>query len=318
MEQPARGGTADLQGTLEDARKRFLAVVKDIRPKLHRFCARMCGSVLDGEDLVQETLAQAFYSLSSLKDESRLEPWLFRIAHNKCVDFLRREKRPEEESVPYDDVRVSEHPLDDDDLAAEPVDSALAMLVTELPPMERACVLLKDVLDYRLAEIADVVDSTLGGVKAALHRGRTKLRQLNRTPSPVELDREQRKLLDEYLECFNRRDWDALRRLIQSDARIEVVGVTETTAATYFGNYSALPWEWKLSLARVDAEVLIVIWRKTGADWLPVAAMKLWWRDGKVVRVRDYAHVEYLLRYSHTEELLSAARDLSMTREVRR
>ncbi len=307
MEQPARVGTADLQGTLEDARKRFLAAVKDMRPRLHRFCTRMCGSVLDGEDRVQETLAQAFYSLSSLKDESRLEPWLFRIAHNKCVDFLRREKWQQEESVPYDDEGVSEHPLDDGDLADEPVDDALAMLVAELPPMERACVLLKDVLDYHLAEIADVVDSTLGGVKAALHRGRAKLRQLHRTRSPVELDRDQRKLLDEYLTCFNRRDWDALRRLIQSDARIEIVGVTETTAATYFSNYSALAWEWKLSLARVDGELLIVHWRKAGADWLPVAAMKLWWRDRKVVRVRDYAHVDYLLRYSHTEEPLSAA-----------
>lgn len=307
MEQPARLGTADLQGTLEDARKRFLAAVKDMRPRLHRFCTRMCGSVLDGEDRVQETLAQAFYSLSSLKDESRLEPWLFRIAHNKCVDFLRREKWQQEESVPYDDEGVSEHPLDDGDLADEPVDDALAMLVAELPPMERACVLLKDVLDYHLAEIADVVDSTLGGVKAALHRGRAKLRQLHRTRSPVELDRDQRKLLDEYLTCFNRRDWDALRRLIQSDARIEIVGVTETTAATYFSNYSALAWEWKLSLARVDGELLIVHWRKAGADWLPVAAMKLWWRDRKVVRVRDYVHVDYLLRYSHTEEPLSAA-----------
>src|SRR5438876_808420 len=125
MEQPARVGTADLQGALEDARKRFLAAVKDMRPRLHRFCTRMCGS-------------------------------------------------------------------------------------------------------------------TLGGVKAALHRGRAKLRQLHRTRSPVELDRDQRKLLDEYLTCFNRRDWDALRRLIQSDARIEIVGVTETTVATYFSNYSAL------------------------------------------------------------------------------
>src|SRR6266481_3574361 len=89
MEQPARVGTADLQGTLEDARKRFLAAVKDMRPRLHRFCTRMCGSVLDGEDLVQETLAQAFYSLSSLKDESRLEPWLFRIAHTKATEFPR-------------------------------------------------------------------------------------------------------------------------------------------------------------------------------------------------------------------------------------
>src|SRR3989442_12775336 len=107
MEQPVRVGTADLQGTLEDARKRFLAAVKDMRPRLHRFCTRMCGSVLDGEDLVQETLAQAFYSLSSLKDESRLEPWLFRIAHNKCVDFLRREKWENEGCGTYGDERCS-------------------------------------------------------------------------------------------------------------------------------------------------------------------------------------------------------------------
>ena len=91
------------------------------------------------------------------------------------------------------------------------IDDAPAKLVAELPPMERACVLLKDVLD-----------STLGSVKAALHRGRAKLRRAHETSAsrPVELDREQRKLLDGYLECFNRRDWDALRRLIQTDARI--------------------------------------------------------------------------------------------------
>jgi RNA polymerase sigma factor (sigma-70 family) len=65
-------------------------MVNDVRPRLHRFCARMCGSVLDGEDVVQETLAQAFYALPSLKDESRLEAWLFRIAHHKCIGFLRR------------------------------------------------------------------------------------------------------------------------------------------------------------------------------------------------------------------------------------
>jgi RNA polymerase sigma-70 factor, ECF subfamily len=301
MPQLAPDSTADLQGPLEDTRKRFLAAVKDIRPRLHRFCARMTGSVLDGEDLVQETLAQAFYYLSSLKDESRLEPWLFRIAHNKCVDFLRREKRQREDTVPY----VEEHIPDDVPVEAElddeAVSDALAALVAELPPMERACVLLKDVLGYRLAEMAEVVESTVGGVKAALHRGRAKLRVLHQAHGSVELDREQRTLLEAYVECFNRRDWDALRRLVRTDARIEVVGVTETTVATYFGNYSGLPWEWKLSLARVDGEPLIVHWRKAGADWVPLTAMKLWWRDGKVVRVRDYVHVDYLLRYSRTE-----------------
>ena len=303
MEQLAQDGTAELQAALEDARKRFLAAVKPVRPKLHRFCTRMCGSVLDGEDLVQETLAQAFYNLASLTDESRLEPWLFRIAHNKCVDFLRREKRQREDTVPYEEDHVPESSPDGTDSTDEPVSEALAALVAELPPKERACVLLKDVLDYRLAEVAEVVDSTLGGVKAALHRGRAKLRQLHQAPTQVELDRQQRKLLEAYIECFNRQDWDALRHLIQADARVELVGVTEgrMDELGYTRNYSALPWEWKLSLARVDGEPLIVHWQRAGADWRPLAAVKLWWRGGKVVRIRDYVHVDYLLRQSHTE-----------------
>jgi len=265
----------------------------------------MSGSVLDGEDLVQETLAQAFYYLASLKDESRLEPWLFRIAHNKCVDFLRRERNQREDTVPYDDTHVNEN-SDESDFLDEPVDGALTALVSALPPMERACILLKDVLDYRLTEIAEVVDSTLGGVKAALHRGRAKLRKLHMAPARVELDWQQRKLIEEYIDCFNRKDWDALRRLIQADARVEIVGVTEVPAvgvgSPYFGNYSALPWEWRLSLALVDGEPQIVHWRKAGAGWIPLAAIRLWWKDGKVTRIRDYVHVDYLLKHSRMEE----------------
>jgi RNA polymerase sigma-70 factor (ECF subfamily) len=263
----------------------------------------MSGSVLDGEDLVQETLAQAFYYLPSLRDPARLEPWLFRIAHNKCVDFLRRERRMSEDTVPYDDAEVPGHPPD---VADEPIDEALAALVAELPPMERACVVLKDVLAYRLAEVADIVASTVGGVKAALHRGRGKLRALHRPPpAPAALDQEQRRLLEAYADCFNRRDWDALRRLTRADARLEVVGFAEGGLAdaggTYFHNYAALPWEWKLGVARVDGRPLLVHWRKTDDRWVPFTAVRLWWEDGRVVRIRDYVHVEYLLHDARTE-----------------
>src|SRR6478672_2256569 len=90
----------DLQRALVELQQQFLAQMKGLRPKLHRFCARMCGSALDGEDIVQETLAQAFYNLPFLRDPARLEPWLFRIAHRKCIDLLRRGR---EEAVPLDD-----------------------------------------------------------------------------------------------------------------------------------------------------------------------------------------------------------------------
>jgi RNA polymerase sigma-70 factor (ECF subfamily) len=158
--------------------------------------------------------------------------------------------------------------------------------------------LLKDVLQYRLSEVAEVVDSTVGGVKAALHRGRAKLRALHAAPSQVELDRQQRQLVESYVDCFNRQDWDALRRLIQVDAKLEVVDVFvgKLEESGYLGHYPALPWQWRLSLAQVDGEPMIVHWKWDGAAWRPLSVVKLWWQDGKVARIKDYVHVEYLLR----------------------
>jgi RNA polymerase sigma-70 factor, ECF subfamily len=299
-----------LRDSLGVVRQHFLAAVAGLRPKLHRFCTRMCGSALDGEDVVQETLAEAFYSLGSLRDENRLEPWLFRIAHHKCVDFLRRERRAREDTVSYPPNELPEPAPatpGDDDVA---IDEALASLVTELPPKERAAVLLKDVLSYALDDVAVVVDSTVGGVKAALHRGRAKLRELRASPTHAALDGQDRRLFEAYVDCFNRRDWDALRRLIQADARLEVVGAAEGTmldvGLNYFSNYTALPFDWRFSLAAVDGEPVIVHWRRLAGEWQPVTAVRLWWQDGRVVRIRDYVHIDYLLLNSIAEPVGTA------------
>jgi RNA polymerase sigma-70 factor (ECF subfamily) len=266
----------------------------------------MVGSVLDGEDVVQETLAQAFYNLATLADPSRLEPWLFRIAHHKCVDFLRRERRQREDTVSYDDEHDREEPTDDA-AADEALDDALAALVFELPPKERAAVLLKDVLDYQLSEVADVIDSTVGGVKAALHRGRAKLRVSRTAPPRATIEFEQRRLLEAYIDRFNQRDWDGLRRLIQADARLEVVEAADGTMLDvgryYFTNYAKLAWEWRLSLADLDGQPAVVHWKRVDGEWQPLTAVRLWWEDGKVVRIRDYIHVDYLLGAARVAQL---------------
>ena len=90
------------------------------------------------------------------------------------------------------------HAADADELSDAPIDNALAMLVGELPPKERAAVILKDVLDYPLTEVADIADTTIGGAKAALHRGRSKLRERGALSAPaiVEFDHAQRRLFD--------------------------------------------------------------------------------------------------------------------------
>src|SRR5262245_24008887 len=89
----------DLLPAIAEARQRFIDLVAEVRPELFRYCARMTGSVFDGEDVVQDTLAKAHYALGQMTDAPPLRPWLFRIAHNTAMDFLRRYDRKNVEVV---------------------------------------------------------------------------------------------------------------------------------------------------------------------------------------------------------------------------
>src|SRR5690349_10739155 len=180
----------------------FLETIATLRPSLHRYCARMTGSVSEGEDVVQEALFHAYRKLDTYDDQRPLKAWLFRIAHNRCIDVLRRrEVREGTEAAASAGESVVVDPI-------EPVGPALGRavehLVLTLPPMERACVLLKDVLDHSLDEIAELTGSTLGGVKAALHRGRAKLvASPVARPRDVDASPDVRALLARYVDVFN-------------------------------------------------------------------------------------------------------------------
>jgi len=301
-----------VQDAVAKSRKLFVAAASELRPRLHRFCARMCKSSLDGEDVVQETLADAFFNLSTLKDASRFEAWMFRIAYHKCIDFLRREQSRghfDDIDVGLDDRHDRIDESADDTFADAPTDEALAMLVGELPPKERAAVLLKDVLGYALVEVAEIADSTVGGVKAALHRGREKLRTVRAAPAFAELDVRQRQLFAAYAEIFNRRDWEALRSLVSADARLEVVGgavgkMSDSVGLTYSSNYTNLAWEWRLAPGLVDGQPAIIHWRRVDEVWRPHTVIRIWWHNGQVVRIRDYIHVEYVLSAARFESIL--------------
>src|SRR5215467_13279698 len=113
----------------------FLETISVLRPSLHRYCARMTGSVMDGEDVVQEALIEAYRKLDQFDDSRPLKPWLFRIAHNRCIDFLRkRGVRVEAETAAMlpDSVNPVEAP-------ALGLGRAVEHLVSSLPPKERAC-----------------------------------------------------------------------------------------------------------------------------------------------------------------------------------
>jgi len=271
----------------------FLETISHVRPKLHRYCARMTGSVLDGEDVAQEALFQAYRKLHTFDDSRPMAPWLFRIAHNRCIDFLRRRgvQTEAETAVLAPDFVAPVNPVGPD------LGRAVEYLVMALPPKERACVLLKDVFDYTLEEIAELVDSTLGGVKAALSRGRTKLDSLPTDVAPPRAaSAEMSQLLHLYVDRFNRRDWDGLRELISADARLQVADrfVGRLSDSPYFGRYEKIA-NWRMALGEVDGRVAIITLRADGDRWTPQSLVRLDVVDDRILRVVDYLHCPWVL-----------------------
>jgi RNA polymerase sigma-70 factor (ECF subfamily) len=271
-------------------RAAFLALVDDIRPALHRYCARMMGSLADGEDVVQDTLARAFFELADGEPPQAIRPWLFRIAHNRAVDLLRRYER-----------RMTE-PLDDaHDRAAEATDEAAraeatALAITrflELPPAQRSAVVLKDVLGHSLDEIADLVALSLPAVKSALHRGRVRLRELAVRPAKASLPPPP--ALVRYATLFAARDWDAIRALLADDVKLDLVGrharAGRAEVGTYFSNYDRLD-DWQLEVGEVDGRsVLLVTSAVRGRYFVEIDF------DGeRIVAIRDFRYVPYIMQ----------------------
>ena len=290
--RPVRSAMEDT-GKFDARYLAFLETIGQLRPKLHRYCARMTGSVTDGEDVVQEALFRAYRNLDAYDDSRPLAPWLFRVAHNQCIDFLRRRGvRMEAESVAAGPAVVQP-----DGFAGARLGPALERLVLNLPPKERACVLLKDVFDYSLEEIAELVNSTVGAVKAALNRGRAKLvateRPVARPPTVWN-----KKILRLYVDRFNNHDWDGLRELMSADARLLVADryAGSFVDGGYLGVYSRMRVTWRLAIGDVDSEPAIVLLNLRDGSWDIQGLVRLdVGDDGRIQRVADYQHCPWIL-----------------------
>src|SRR6266446_8198117 len=194
------------QGTAAQDRATFERLIEKLRPQLHRYCARMTGSVIDGEDVLQEALLKALEASPQTLLPTNPDGWLFRVAHNAAIDYLRRRAR-----------HVATHAEEDLDMIADPADAvhdrqiAAAGLRTfmRLPARQRSAVILRDVLGYSVEEIGDIMSTGILAVRGALQRGRLRLRELAQEeddrPPPVLAEPERARLMA-YIDRFNARD----------------------------------------------------------------------------------------------------------------
>ena len=281
-------------GLFDPRRLAFIESIADLRPGMHRYCARMTGSALDGEDVMQETIFEAYLKLGSFDASRPLGPWLFRIAHNRCIDFLRRRQAQREAEAAVEPLAWVDPP----EVAGRAIDRAIERLVIALPPKERACVLLKDVFDYSLEDIADLVESTTGGVKAALSRGRGKLAALTDARSPKRKASEaELALLRLYIDRFNRRDWQGVRELASADARLRVADcfAGKLADSPYFIEYESPIVAWRMALGEVDGETVVVILRDDPQGAVPFSAIRVGISGGLITSIADYIKCSWVL-----------------------
>lgn len=273
-----------------------------MRPKLHRYCARMVGSVIDGEDVLQDALIKAVEAHAAAGEIGNPienpEGWLFRIAHNTALDFLRRRQRQE---ALHAAEEVDMMPDQLDAVTSRQIASASLRTFMRLPVAQRSSVILMDVLGCSLREVCEVMECSLPAVKAALHRGRTQLRAYAEEPEDVpqqSLSDTDRARLGAYVAHFNARDFDAIRAMIADDVRLELVSKTrlngKAEVSRYFGNYSGIS-DWHLVPGVLEGRPAILVFDPNDRDAGPKYFMLLDWAAGKVATIRDFRHAPYVI-----------------------
>ena len=281
-----------------DPRTELLALTAELRPELHRYCARLMGSVIDGEDVVQDTLARALVALDEVKDLPALRPWLFRVAHNRALDLLRsrtvRKAAPIEAASDIAD-EASPDPMEVM-MRQEAVETAVSRFV-ELPLLQRSVVILKDVLDEPLKDIADLLDLTVDAVKAHLARGRVRLREINAQAATSAETKPVSAAVARYVALFNAQNWDGLRALLADDVKLHQstypvrAGIADV--GRFFTIYATFEGV-RLEPAWVEGREVIAVFEQ-GAGTKPSYFMWLEWRGDRISFIRDYRYSRYIL-----------------------
>lgn len=297
----------DLQDDLRAAWHRYIDLLVPLRPTLHGYCRRLTGDLWDAEDLAQDTLLRAFGTLGNMfQPVANPRAYLLRIATNLWIDTLRR-RGSEASAVAEREQREPTASSGD----AGAVRDAGTLLLQRLSPQERAAIVLKELFDYSLEEIAEVLSTSVGAVKAALHRGRERLRQpegesASRRPLPsVEL-------VDRFVAAYQAADVQGLLGLMLDNGTVENVGCGVNLGRDGFGGRSGFfhklvgghpewPAEFAYESARLerrifhDEPVALAFCTRRGREALE-QCFRFEEQDGRISHLRGYAFCPETMR----------------------
>jgi RNA polymerase sigma-70 factor, ECF subfamily len=220
--------------------------LEQYRRELTGYCYRMLGSIYEAEDAVQDTMLRAWRALATFEDRAGLRPWLYRIATNVCLDMLKGRSR---RALPIDVAPVASGELRRGDARPEaawiqpapdsmilppdgdPAERAVAReslrlafiaALQHLAPRQRAVLILRDVLRWRAAEVATLLETSADAINSTLRRARAALAAVDRNSAPSQPSTADRQLLAAYIDAFERHDVDALVGLLRDDAILEM------------------------------------------------------------------------------------------------
>ena len=285
----------------------FEGVIRVIRPKLHRYCARMTGSVIDGEDVLQITLIKAFETLTNAAHSSQapvqnIEAWLFRIAHNSAMDYFRSQARYAQLNQQVDmndhDEESSEPSLLSDDLKH----------LSGLPPLQRSVLLLRDLLGYSGEEVADIMEISVSAVKSALHRGRESAKKVSVINPAAKTSFSENEILRAkvYAELFNLRDFDQLRQLLQQEVKLDLIDKSRRTGkqkvGNYFGNYN-LAHDWYMEVGKVEGKLAILAFDKKDSQSPPMYFILLEYQNKKLSFIKDFRYARYVMESANWQRI---------------
>ncbi|OBH45056.1 RNA polymerase subunit sigma-70 [Mycobacterium intracellulare] len=228
------------------AQEEFVERAAPFRAELIAHCYRMLGSVHDAEDLVQETYLRGWRGYQAFEERAALKTWLYRIATTACLRALENRARrvlpaglgdgsmdPDADLgatagahawlEPIPDAMMFKGP-EDDFTAKQSVRLAVMTALQELPARQRAVLILRDVVQFSAAEVAELLETTPAAVNSSLQRARARLAELSPTEEHMVEpgDARRRELLDRYCAAFENADMAALTALLQADVKLEM------------------------------------------------------------------------------------------------